>query len=715
MKAKLLIFTTILLATFCCSPSLQAQNAFDEITDLLPTPNSYRTASGSPGKDYWQQQVDYNIAISLDDTKRSISGTETITYHNNSPDVLSYLWLQLDQNILEETSLKRQSKGFPNEAQLSLYSINELFYDFDGGIKLEFVQTSDGKPLHYIVNQTMMRVDLPMPLYSGGTYVFKIAWHYQVQDRQKYDERSGYEYFPDEDNCIYTIAQFYPRLAVYDDVDGWQTHQFLGEGEFSLEFGNYQVSITAPTDHVVAATGVLQNPETVLGEKQRQRLNKAKTASEPVLIVTPDEAIKAEKLKTTNTKTWIFEAENVRDFAFASSRKFIWDAMGVNIGNQTILAMSFYPNEGNPIWGDFSTKLVAHTIKSYSQLLFDYPYPVAQSVHTIDIGMEYPMISFNGGRPSPDGVLFFQKEEMTSVIIHEVGHNFFPMIVNSDERKWTWLDEGLNTFVQYLAEQEWQPGYPSWVGHPYQIVSYMDGEKETLCPLMTQSDLIVEFAKNGYFKPATGLIILRETILGHELFDFAFKEYAKRWKFKRATPADFFRTMEDASGVDLDWFWRAWFFTIDKVDIALDSVEIYRVDDFNPRTRKPVSNPQNDFVLSKKEFDFYYAPNFASIADFKIKDYFFVKLTFSNQGGVLMPLIIQFDYDDGTNETVKIPVEIWRKNNKKVSQIFALKKRVRNVILDPNRATADVNTSNNYWPGNPDKSKSPSENAEDGN
>ena len=570
------------LATF----ALHAQNLntskFRQLGQELPTPNVYRTASGAPGHEYYQQRADYDMSITLDDDTQRIYGEQTITYTNNSPDELRYLWVQLDQNMRAQNSTTQQIKtgGIFNQrgatAQTAFNQLkNNQFYDFDGGFKLAYVKTASGANLPYTVNNTMMRVDLPSPLREGQKFSFKIKWWFNINDRMDIGGRSGYEYFEGEDNYLYTIAQFFPRMAVYNDVEGWQNKQFLGQGEFTLPFGDYKVAITVPSDHIVASTGELTNASRILSSKQRARLSKAeKSFNDPVIIVTQEEAEIAEKNKATSTKTWIFEAENVRDFAFATSRKFIWDAQAVDVGGKTTMAMSYYPKEGNPLWEQYSTRVVAHTLKVYSKFTIDYPYHKAISVHTKWIGMEYPMICFNGGRPEADGTYSEgTKYGMIGVIIHEVGHNFFPMIINSDERQWTWMDEGLNTFVQYLTEQEWDHDYPSRRGPADKIVPYMSGPKEQIVPIMTNSESILQFGNNAYGKPATALNILRETVMGRELFDYAFKEYSRRWAFKHPTPADLFRTMEDASGVDLDWFWRGWFYSTDHVDIAVKDVQ----------------------------------------------------------------------------------------------------------------------------------------------
>lgn len=559
-----LLLLPIVDSSFAQGQDPMGKDKFKQLYEEFPTPNDYRTASGAPGHAYWQNRANYAIKVVLDDKTQSIAGEETITYLNESPDALTYLWVQLDQNINEKNSDTKLTRTEKIGDRVSANDILKPEPVYDGGFKIEFVRNSDNSELQHTIVKTMMRIDLASPLASKKTFTFKIKYHYQVNDRDKVGGRSGFEYFKAEDNCIYTIAQFFPRMAVYHDAIGWQHKQFLGTGEFTLPFGNYEVQLTVPSDHLVAATGELQNPSNVLNSTQIKRLEQARTSYKtPVVIQTQAEAIQREGTKSTSVQTWIFKANNVRDFAFATSRKFIWDAMAVKLSNgKTTMAMSMYPKEGNPLCGKYSTKAVAHTLKTYSQFTIDYPYPYAWSINTKNIGMEYPMICFNGGRCDAEGNYSESTKYSTiSVIIHEVGHNFFPMIINSDERQWTWMDEGLNTFLQYLTEQQWEREYPSSRGAAYKVADYMKGDAKYLEPIMTNSESISQLGNNSYGKPAAALNILRETVMGRELFDFAFKTYALRWAFKHPTPADFFRTMEDASGIDLDWFWRGWFYT----------------------------------------------------------------------------------------------------------------------------------------------------------
>ncbi|MCW5963787.1 MAG: M1 family metallopeptidase [Bryobacterales bacterium] len=715
---------------------------FRQLDEVLPTPNEYRTASGAPGHRYWQQKVDYDIRLDLDDQNQSIQASETITYHNQSPDSLNYLWLQLDQNRFKQDSHAKLTQTAPNLKSRPSYRLMEalLDQDFDGGHKIQAVKDAAGKPLPYVIQDTMMRIDLPKPLTSGERVQFSVEWRYNIVDVKKIGARGGYEFFKDDGNYIYEIAQWFPRMAAYTDYTGWQHKQFLGAGEFTLEFGDYKVAITVPDDHIVGATGVLQNPDKVLTATQRQRLQQAKGASKPVLVVTPEEAVANERNKPAGKKTWIFHAENVRDFAFASSRKFIWDAQEHDVEGNKVMAMSYYPKEGNPLWERYSTRSIIHTLNVYSRYSFRYPYPVAISVNGPVGGMEYPMICFNGPRPEKDGTYSDRtKYGLISVIIHEVGHNFFPMIVNSDERQWTWMDEGLNTFLQYLSEQEWEEKYPSRRGEPKEIVDYMTSQQQE--PIMTQSDSVLQLGPNAYAKPATALNILRETILGRELFDFAFREYSRRWMFKRPIPADFFRTMEDASGVDLDWFWRAWFYTTDHVDISLESLDWYTIDTRNPdvektrlkqmREEEPVTlsmrrnQPLPKFVEQYPELlDFYNNFDKLNVTPKDREDYekvlrglqdqekailnshsnFFV-MKFKNIGGVPMPIILDITFTDGAKQQLRIPAEIWRRNRREVSKLLITPREIQSIVLDPNLETADADLNNNHWPPKPVKTR----------
>ncbi|MFN5459723.1 MAG: M1 family metallopeptidase, partial [Bacteroidota bacterium] len=676
-------------------------NKFHQIDELLPTPNNYRNAAGGPGHEYWQQQVDYTINVKLDETwpNPSLTGSEKITYYNNSPDALNYLWIQMDQNIFMKNSLSNTADTDEKPKDMSFNSFTrKMNYEFDGGYKNVKVKDSKGKDLNFVVQGTMMRVDLPSPIKSKQSFVFTIDWFNYINNARIYGGRGGFEYFEKDGNSIFELAQWFPRLCVYDDVEGWQNKEYIGRGEFALEFGNYTVNITVPSDHIVTATGELKNASSVLSSEMQNRLTQAKTSKTPVIIATQSEAEKREGNKSKEMKTWTFEAKNVRDFAWASSRKFIWDAMGVPSEGKTVMCMSLYPKEGNPLWEKYSTHAVAQTIITYSKHTIQYPYPVAISVNGPIGGMEYPMICFNGPRPEADGTYSENtKTGLISVVIHEVGHNFFPMIINSDERQWTWMDEGFNTFVQYLTEKEWDKDYPSRRGEPKYIVNYMSSDKSTLTPIMSNSESILQFGNNAYGKPATALNILRETVMGRELFDFAFKTYCQRWAFKHPRPADFYRTMEDASAVDLDWFWRGWFYGIEPCDISISDVAWFKVDSKDPeqekKFKKDIQNQSPESLSKQRDKtaipvtrimtypelkDFYntYDPNKVTDFDKSIYEQYLKTLSedekkllkadkniywleFENLGGLIMPLIVEFEYVDGTKDVKRIPAEIW--------------------------------------------------------
>ena len=664
------------------------QNKFKQLKELLPTPNLQRTASGAPGLKYTQQKVDYTMDIVLDDDNTRIYGNETITYHNNSDDTLPYLWVQLDQNMRAADSKTPdiQSSKIPNSTSKTRFNKSYIDAPFDGGFKIESVLNMNDSNLSYTVNQTMMRINLAQPLASGEKFQFKIKWWYNINNHRTDGGRSGYEHFAADGNNNYVIAQFYPRLCVYDNVEGWQNDQFWGRSEFALEFGDFTVNITTPEDHMLGATGVLKNESEVFSRKELKRLEKAKTTFDnPVLIRTQEEAEKIEKSKSKKTKTWKFYAENVRDYAFATSRKFIWDAMAVDINGKTVMAYSLYSKEANPLYGDHSTRAVAQTLKTYSKYTFDYPYHKAISVDG-QMGMEYPQICFNPGRPDlPDGTYSDKiKYRMIKVTIHEVGHNFFPMIVNSDERQWTWMDEGLNSYMEMLAELDYDKDFPITRGYPKNIVKYMSGDQSTIAPIMSKGDHVYEFGNNAYGKPATALWILRETIMGKELFDHAFRTYSQRWMFKHPTPADFFRTMEDASGIDLDWFWRGWFYTTEVTDIGIEGVrKFYATENKSKETV--------DFIEDKSE-------GLNIIKPTSAKSKYFYEITFNKPGGLVMPIIVEYTYDDGSKEKKTYPAQIWRYNDKKVTKAVHSDKQITKIVIDPDLETADVDLSNNSFP-----------------
>ncbi|MBZ5856546.1 M1 family metallopeptidase [Flavihumibacter profundi] len=736
------------------NPGSNHGNKFEQLGTTLPTPNEYRTASGAPGPKYWQQRADYDIKCELDEEKLRLTGSETVTYFNNSPDVLTYLWLQLDENEHANDRKANYQDGSTIGKQTSDRMLETLeTHDNDYGVNITKITDATGKPLNYTVNKTMMRLEMPTPLKPGQKYIFKVDWNYHISDRMSVGGRGGYEYFAEDGNYLFTITQWYPRLCVYSDFQGWQNHQFTGRGEFALTFGNFKVQMTVPADHMVGSTGECQNYQQVLTPTQYARWQKAQTAKDVTEIVTLNEAKAAEKTKSKAKKTWIYKADNVRDFAWTSSRRFIWDALPANVEGKKVMCMSFYGKEAYGLYRPFSSKVVAHTIKTYSKFSIPYPYPVAQSIEAAN-GMEYPMICFNYGRTAPDGTYSeATKYGMLGVVIHEVGHNFFPMIVNSDERQWSWMDEGLNTFVEYLTEELWDNKFPTRRGPAAYITDYMKLPKDQLEPIMTNSENIIQFGPNAYSKPATGLNILRETIMGRQLFDYSFKEYARRWAFKHPTPADLFRTLEDASGEDLDWFWRGWFYSTDATDIAIDTVRHLQPEFGEPtssasaggvnkvKLAKPMVNTFEDVSKIRNREDKNIV--FATDADTSLRDFYWryargiepvdtntyevpaqsnmvkadeevqkkyagkhlYECTFSNKGGLVMPIIVEFTYADGTKEVDRIPAQVWRKNENKVTKVYLKDKEVTSIKLDPMKETADINEDNNTWGAVPEASK----------
>ncbi len=724
-------FTVIGQSQFYNNPQSNHGNRFEELGFLLPTPNEYRTASGAPGPKYWQQRADYDMDIELDEVKNYVYGKETITYFNQSPDPLSYLWMQLDENVHHINSDNNRDNSSTMKAEMTDAELQNLepYRKLDGyGVNLIKVTDASGKALKYTVVKTMMRIDLSAPLQPGQKFVFKIEWNYKLNDKSQIGGRGGFEYFPEDGNNLYSITQFYPRMAVYSDFTGWQHLQFRGGSEFALNFGNYKMRITTPADHVVAATGECRNLRDMISATQFNRWQQAQNANEPVEIITLDEAKAAEKQKANGKKTWIYEAQNVRDVAFNSSRKFVWDAMAVNIEGKKVMAMSYYPKESYTLYRKYSTKATAHTLKVYSKHTIPYPYPVAISVEAAN-GMEYPMLAMNYGRTEKDGTYSEAiKYGAIGVIIHEVGHNFFPMIVNADERQWWWMDEGLNTFLQFLTEQEFDNNYPSKRGPAHLITSYMSLPKDQLEPIMTKGDAVLQVGPNAYAKAATGLNILRETILGRELFDFAFKQYAQRWAFKHPTPADLFRTLEDASGMDLDWFIRGWYFGTDPVDISLDNVKWFKLNaaantnSFRQESFETLGQQRNRADENIKFYtdvdttlrDFYYynreADEMMKASDASKKEVIdsanlnkwasknFYELSFSNKGGLIMPVIVEWTFKDGTKEVDRVPVSVWRLNEHRITKVFIKDKEVSAVRLDPFKETADINEENGIWP-----------------
>lgn len=802
---------------------------FRQLEEVWPTPDELRLASGAPGPKYWQQKVDYQIDVELNDVNRSLNGKALITYHNQSPHPLEYLWLQLDQNRFKASSASHLTKTFKGKDKV-------YFGQLSGprnvrrrvpGVQVKAVYHSKNEPLATKVIDTMMRVKLPKVLQSGAAFKFTVEWSVNLLRHKDTWARSGYEDLkslteldeavkaakakleapakpnnkpsdqkdnetesPDElkkkptiktvaelsepskpqskvgnkesvlpksfeakqeqadsnqieregtvpTRRIYEIAQWYPRLAAYTDVTGWQNKQFLGNGEFTLEFGEFLVRITAPDHLTLTATGELMNPAEVLTMTQRKRLEDSNVAETPQYIISPEEARQQSLQQPKGTKTWIFGASQVRDFAFAASNTFIWDAMAYRPeGRDSVMAMSFYPLEAQALWKRYSTHTVIHALEQYERFTFPYPYPVAISVNGPVFGMEYPMITFNGVRPKLDGTYSKgAKYALIGVIIHEVGHFFFPMIVNSDERQWTWLDEGINSFLQYQAERAWEKDYPSWNGAPDKMITYMTSKDQM--PIMTNSESLIQFGPNAYGKPATALSVLRETVMGPELFDEAFRAYAKRWRFKRPMPSDFFRTLEDVSGVDLDWFWNAWFYSTAHVDIQIKDLRRLRLKTKDPKQDKAVDRMRHEAKAKyiaeiRDEGRSFRVKNYPELADFynrfdphvateseieqakkakealkkehpdrvkelEIKAYFY-ELSLVNKGGVVTPLPLLLRYANKQSEMRYIPAEVWRKNAKEVKILLDLESELISVEFDPFHETGDAHKEDNVFP-----------------
>ncbi|MEP3420920.1 MAG: M1 family metallopeptidase [Erythrobacter sp.] len=745
------------------------EDKFRQLDEVLADPNVYRNASGAPGHEYWQQQADYRITAQLDEDERRLTAQATIRYTNNSPDTLPWIWMQLDQNIFRDDSMSEMTTTFGGPgrrgpsvsgasgntpARLSLEALRrqQAMADNDYGYDITRVELANGRALSYTIVGTLMRIDLATPLRPGQSVAFDIDWSFNIVEENVIFARSGYEHFPDDPreggNDIFLFAQWFPRLVAYSDYEGWHNKEFLGRGEFTLEFGNYDVSMTVPDDHILSSTGILANPASVLTATQRQRLAAARNADAPMFIVTPEEAEANEATGPTGNKTWRFTAQNVRDFAWATSRKFAWDAQGhkqPGAVHDTVMAMSFFPKEGGELWSNYSTAAVVHTMEVYSRFSFDYPYPTAQSVNGPVGGMEYPMITFNGPRTTlnEDGSRTYSESEkvfLVGVVIHEIGHIYFPMTVNSDERQWTWMDEGINSFLDSVAGYEWDPDMPWTRSLPRDLIPYMTSDQQV--PIMTQSDSVLNLGPNAYGKPSAAYHILRDTVIGRERFDFALREYARRWQFKRPTPTDFFRTMEEASGTDLDWFWRGWFYTTDHVDISLDTIHRLRLDTENPdidlsrRRSELADDPEKVGVRLNREAnlpiwvlenpsvtDFYddndqftvtprdtetYEGFLEGLEDWERRvfdraveeDSNYYVLSFSNQGGLVMPIILDLNFTDGSTERMMIPAEIWRRNSRNVSKllIFPKDKELAEVVVDPDWETADADINNNHYP-----------------
>ncbi len=645
------------------------------VLDQWPAPNETRGANGKPGAKYWQQRVDYVIRVGLDTTTHTVTGSERVTYRNNSPDALGYVWFQLDQNIdnpsvseamIGATSLPKSIS--PRAAEFINARLDTKGYSIT---RVQLVSKNGQKTdAAYVLQGTQMKVPLSSPLATGGAQDIEIDWSYVMPESfASRNGRGAREKL--KDGWEYLAAQWFPRAAVYDDVVGWQNDQFYGQGEFYLNFGNYDVSITVPHNHIVQSTGVLHE------SGRGPDIHAARAPCEGVHLASNRFTSSPRTKRTRRPRaqlvqqpfTWRFKAENVRDFAWASSAGFIWDAAGFRYSPtaKPIEMHSLYPREALGVWDSLSTKAIAQTMRTYGRLAFEYPYPKASNIHGIVGGMEYPMIAFCGARPPANAnaaVLKSVGYGLVAVTIHEVGHNWFPMIVASDERKWTWMDEGLNSYLEGMASVEFDLSWPK-ARLPMvaaNIVGYMKNTDQV--PLMTESDLIHRgFGPNGYTKPASGLFILREQVLGPQFFDAAFREYSAAWMFKHPQPADFFRSMMQASGDNLNWFWRGWFYSTHANDQSLGTVESQSADSLGMSARGR----------------------------------FYNRVTLENKGGLVMPAIMEFTFTDGSKERVKLPVSIWRNNEKKFEYGRFSQKELQSVELDPDNVLADINRENNKW------------------
>jgi hypothetical protein len=610
----------------------------------LPTATLIRTGSGEPGPEYWQQRADYVIRASLDTLAGTVTGQERITYRNNSPDTLRYLWLQLDQNLFNSSSrgffLFGQDARFGTQGAEGGFTLAEVTQPALPGAPGRPAQRADS--LRYLVNGTMMRVDLPRPLPPRTSYEFDIRWSFSFgpnRNRMGIEEVDG--------STIFEAAQWYPRLAVYDDVRGWNTEQYLGLGEFYLEYGRFDVSLTVPATMLVAATGTLQNPLQVLTATQRKRLTLARHSDTTVVIRGAAEITDPATRLTSSSGmlTWHFVADSVRDFAWAAAVQFIWDAVGVN-GGKT-LAMSFYPPSADSIWNQASQD-AKFAIEHYSQQWYPFPYPFANNVNGVEGGMEYPMIVFCGDRTSAQGLY--------GVTDHEFGHTWFPMLVGSNERLYPWQDEGFNTFMNYY---NWQARYPDLANRRGSADAYLRAALSGRdVPIMTPADRQGPLlGQDAYNKPGLALRILRDQVLGPDRFDPAFREYIRRWAYKHPTPADFFRTIEDGVGEDLSWFWRAWFYTTATPDQAVDSVKV--VKDSSGESRSLV-----------------YLHTAAAMP---------------------LPVTLDLTFDDGNTRRVKLPVEIWYFGPQYLYQV-AGPPDVVSATVDPDSVLPDTDRSNDKWP-----------------
>ena len=621
------------------APSSHNLEAFNPVD--LPDADAYRTGDGRPGPLYWQQEADYAIDVELLPEANRIEGTQTITYVNNAPSDLNYLWVQMDQNLFAPGS--RGEAVVPPDARFSGFFEN-------GGYDVSNLRVAHNGTTYtpeYVIDDTRMRVDLQAPLAAeGDSLAFSIDFSFEMPDYGA--DRMGM--FEAEEGTVYQLAQWYPRMYVYDDVSGWNVLPYLGQGEYYLEYGQFDLDITVPHDFIVTATGTLQNPEEVLTATQQERLAEAKQSRTPVTIVAEDEVgTAASRPADAGTLTWEYQADRVRDVAWAASRSFIWDAARAEAGNRTVLAQSLYPAEGMgggnraPGWEE-STEYVQHSVEFYSERYAPYPYDNAINVGGIVAGMEYPQVMFCSVEARGRGLF--------GVTDHEFGHTWFPMLVGSDERRWAWMDEGLNTFMNLYSTADFYDQDVKRVIQQSirQTASFMRSPYADQ-PIMTQADHIRRQALGmlAYRKPAAGLALLREYIIGPDRFDEAFNAYIERWAYKHPQPADFFRTIESVAGEELDWFWRGWFYETDTADPAVGTV------DTEARTAAIVQ-----------------------------------------EAGLLLPVPVELTFDDGSTQMVRVPTEAFATGDAHAIS-WDEGQTVDHITIDPQQMLPDVDRSNNAW------------------
>jgi hypothetical protein len=614
----------------------------------LPAPNAQREGSGAPGPGYWQQQVDYSIDATVEPETRLVSGKGRVTYHNNSPDALDYLWLHLEQNSFRDDGLA---------SAVSPRGPDGKRRGGSDGYTISAVKGVDGAELKFTPMDLVARLDLPAPLPPGGTFSWDMEWSFKIPDGVY--RRFGLEKV--EQGKIVEVAQWFPCVAVYDDVYGWNTLPYIGSGEFYTNFGDYDVRISVPREDLVVATGVLQNPTEVWTAEQQARWEKAKSSTETVMIRSADEVGKAETRPAGDGPlTWHFKASKVRTFAFAASDAFILDAASLDGTPDSTLCVSAYPKEATPNW-THSTQMLRTAMGGFNERWSKFPWPVMTNVNGPERGMEYPQIIFCGSRRD--------ERSLYGVTAHELGHNWFPMVVNTDERRHGWMDEGFNTFIDYYSAWDWfsEPDQDAinrrGSGNPSSGGTLMRSTQ--VLPIDTPPDRLTG-GLNGalsYGKTAQGLVLLRESILGPERFDAAFRTYIRRWSFKSPQPSDFFRSMDDAAGMDLAWFWREWFQETDVLDQAIGSVV------------QPLA------AWHKDTGEWTWTPG---------------KVVVENRGDMVMPLVFRVTFEGGEQRTVTLPVDIWNNTNRWTEPIPASAK-ITSVVIDPETAFPDMDRTNNTW------------------